>query len=150
MQMLAGTPGRESLQGIAKGVHVLTALHGVGAMVCAVLSAGTFLSADFRQDLAISAGAKLMVGLFGRWTFVFLAAVATLLACLAVGSLRRHAWAWPLTIAAYSVGVIGSLWEVSIGIHQAWLSAAINAAVVAYASLPPVRRAYLDGHRPAP
>lgn len=84
-----------------------------------------------------------MIGLFGQWTFVFLLSVAALLACLSRGSFQRRAWVWPLTLAAYAMGVVGSLWEVSIGIWQAWVSASINALVVAYALLPSVREAYL-------
>lgn len=124
------------------GVHALTAIHGVGSLVCLGLAAGTAASPAFTEDLAISPGARLMVGLFGCWTFLFLLAVATLLGTLAWGSWHLRRWAWPLTLAAYSVGVLGSLWEVAIGIWQAWLSAAINAVVVAYASRPVVRRAY--------
>jgi hypothetical protein len=132
-----------TLQGVAKTVHALTAIHGVGSAVCVALAFGSLFPA-FRSALALSPGSKLMIGLFGPLTPVFLLAVATLLAFLSYGSFRRRPWAWPLTLAAYSVGVLGSLWEVSIGIWQAWVSAAINAAIVAYALLPPVRRAYLE------
>lgn len=34
-------------------------------------------------------------------------------------------------MVSYTIGVIGSLWEVSVGIRQAWLSTFINGAVVA-------------------
>jgi hypothetical protein len=135
--------GPRPLHGPARGVHVLTALHGLGSVVCVGLALGSLVP-SFRAALVLSPGSALMVGWFGPWTWAFLVAVAALLGCLSYGSFHRRRWAWPLTLAAYSVGVAGSLWEVSIGITQAWLSAAINAAVVGYALLPSVRRAYLD------
>lgn len=131
------------LRGLARGVHVLTALHGVGSLVCVGLALGSLVP-RFREAMVLSPGSALMVGWFGAWTWGFLLAVATLLAFLSYGSFHRLRWAWPLTLAAYSVGVAGSLWEVSTGIEQAWVSAAINAAVVGFALLPSVRHAYLD------
>lgn len=132
-------------------VHVLTTVHAVGSLACASLAVAAVLP-EAREALAISPGARLMMGLFGRWTTLFLAGVATLLAVLAYGSWRRRPWAWGLTLACYGVGVAGSLWEVAIGIEAAWLSAAINAGVVALALHPKVRAAYraAEPREPAP
>ena len=140
-------PPRPPLHGAARGIHALTLLHAVGSVVCLTLAAAAVAPA-FRQALAISPGARLMIDLFGAGTSLFLLAVALTLATLAYGSWTRRPWAWHLTLACYAIGVLGSLWEVAIGIQQAWLSAAINALVVAYASLPDVRRAYRGPRRP--
>lgn len=121
---------------------MLTAIHGVGSLVCAVLSAGSAVSVGFRQGLARTGGSRLMVAFFGDWTWLFLLFIAAVLGTLSYGSWSLRAYAWPLTLAVYSVGVLGSLWQVSVGIDEAWLSAVINAGVVAYAATPAVRRAY--------
>lgn len=128
--------------GAPKGVHVLTAIHGVGSVVCAVLSAGSAVSVGFRQSLARTGGSRLMVAFFGDWTWAFLLFIAGVLGTLSYGSWNRRRYTWPLTLAVYSVGVLGSLWQVSVGIDEAWVSAVINAGVVAYAASPGVRRAY--------
>ena len=128
---------------VPRGIHALTALHGAGALACFVMSAGSALSEPFRLGLARSGGSALMVAWFGPWVWAFLLGVGALLALLSYGSWRLRPWALPLTVACYAVGVLGSLWEVSIGIREGWLGAAINAAVVVYALTPPVRRAYL-------
>lgn len=83
-----------------------------------------------------------MVEWFEERTWVFLTFVGTVLATLAYASWRLQWWAWPLTLMVYGVGVLGSLWQVSVGIPQGWISAAVNASVLAYASTPGVRRAY--------
>lgn len=136
----SGAPRRRD---VPLGVHVLTAIHGTGSLVCVVLSAGSALSEGFREGLARTGGSRLMVETFGDATWAFLLFIAAMLGTLAYGSWRRRRWVWPLTIAVYSVGVLGSLWQVSLGIAPAWASAAINAGVVVYASaFPGVRRAY--------
>lgn len=106
------------------------------------MAAGSAISPTFREGLVISEGSAIMLELFGKWTWLFLVGVGSLLLTLAFGSWRRRRWAWPLTLFAYGFGVIGSLWEVAIGIWQGWISAAINGAVVSYTSTPGVRRAY--------
>lgn len=83
-----------------------------------------------------------MVQWFGARTWAFLLFVGLVLTALAYASWRVRPWAWHLTLLVYGLGVIGSLWQVSIGIRQGWASAAVNAAVVAYASTPGIRRAY--------
>ena len=125
-----------------KGIHVLTAIHGIGSGVCAVLAAGSAASAGFRENLAQTGGSRLMVATFGGWTWAFLLFLAVVLGTLSWGSWTRRRYAWPLTLAVYSVGVLGSLWQVSMGFGQAWASAVINAGVVLYAATPAVRRAY--------
>ncbi len=127
---------------VPAGVHVLTAIHGLGSLVCTVLSAGSAVSTGFRDGLARTGGSRLMVDLFGDWTWLFLLFVAVVLGILAYASWNRRRFTWPLTLAVYSVGVLGSLWQVSLGIDEAWLSAVINAGVVAYAATPGVRGAY--------
>lgn len=127
---------------VPRGVHALTAIHGVGALVCAVLSAGSAVSTGFRQSLAQTGGSHLMVEFFGQWTWGFLLFIALVLAALSYGSWNLRSYTWPLTLAVYSIGVLGSLWQVSVGIPEAWVSAGINACVVVYAATPEVRRAY--------
>lgn len=124
------------------GVHVLTTIHGVGSLVCLVLSAGSAASSAFREGLARTDGSRLMVELFGPWTWAFLGLIAAVLATLAYGSWSRRRYAWPLTLAVYSIGVLGSLWQVSLGIAAGWISAVVNAGVVVYAATPGVRRVY--------
>jgi hypothetical protein len=65
------------------------------------------------------------------------------LAVLAYASWRVYWWAWPMTLVVYAIGVIGSLWQVSVGIPQGWVAATVNGAVLAYAATPAVRRAYM-------
>jgi len=101
------------------------------------------LSAAFRESLAVSGGSRLMLDLFGASTWLFLLLVGCVLGVLAYGSLRVRPWAWHLTLAVYGIGVLGSLWQVSLGITPGWVSATVNAAVVVYASRPRVRDAYL-------
>lgn len=125
-----------------RGLHVLTAIHGAGSVVCAALSVGSATSAAFREGLARTGGSRLMVSMFGGWTWAFLLLVASVLGTLAYGSWKRRRYAWPMTIVVYSVGVLGSVWQIALGIEQAWMSAAINAGVVAYASRRDVGRAY--------
>lgn len=127
---------------VPPGVHALTAIHGAGSLACVLLSVGSAASEGFRRGLARTEGSRLMVELFGAGTWLFLGGIAVVLGTLAYGSWNLRPYAWPLTLAVYAVGVLGSLWEVSIGINAAWISAAVNAGVVAYALRPRVRRAY--------
>lgn len=90
----------------------------------------------------MSGGSALMVDLFGRGTWVFLVFVGIILTTLAYASWRVYQWAWHLTLIVYGIGVAGSLWQVSVGIKQGWVAAAVNGAVVAYVATPAVRRAY--------
>lgn len=124
------------------GVHVLTTIHGLGGFACAVLSAGSVVSVRFRDSLAQTGGSRMMVELFGGWTWAFLLFLAVVLGTLSYGSWKLRRYAWPMTLAVYTIGVLGSLWQVSVGIGEAWASAVINACVVVYAATPKVRRAY--------
>ena len=137
-----GSAGSAADPPLPKGLHVLTAIHGLGSLACTVLALGSAASAAFRQALARTSGSRLMVSLFGEWTWAFLLVVAVVLGTLAYGSWRRMRYAWPMTVIVYGVGVLGSLWQVSLGIEEAWASAAINAGVVAYTSRRGVGRAY--------
>jgi hypothetical protein len=123
-------------------VHVLTGVHALGALACFVMSAGSAVSPDFRDSLAVSGGSRIMVQWFGAATWAFLLFVGSVLTILAYASWRVRPWAWHLTLIVYGIGVLGSLWQVSVGIEEGWVAAAVNAAVVAYASTPAVRRAY--------
>lgn len=85
--------------------------------------------------------------LFGRHVWIFLLVIVGLLGTLCYGSWHLRWWARPLTLVCYSVGVIGGLWEVIVGIPAGFLAAAINAGVVAYSCTRPVRAAYREGGR---
>lgn len=98
---------------------------------------------DQAEALARTPGARLMVDIFGPFLPLFLGALAVFLGAMAWASHRRRPWAWRAAVASYSVGVLGSLWEVSIGIHQAWLSTFINAFVVTLLLTRATRRVYL-------
>ena len=124
------------------GIHVLTAIHGLGALVLIVMAIGCALSESFRLSLIGSPGSALMMDLFGRSVWIFLLLLAGLLAALCYGSWRLRGWTRGLTIACYSIGVIGGLWEVWMGIPAGFLAAAINGGVVAYACTSQVRAAY--------
>ena len=127
------------------GVHVLTILHGLGAVACLVMATGSAMSERFRLSLVASPGSALMMDLFGQRVWIFLLAIAVLLSALCYGSWKLRSWARPLTIVCYSIGVIGGLWEVTIGIPAGLLAAAINAGVVVYACTRQVREAYQPG-----
>jgi hypothetical protein len=121
---------------------MLTAIHGIGALVLMVMAVGCSLSESFRLSLIASPGSALMMDLFGRTVWIFLLLIACLLSVLCYGSWRLRPWARPLTIICYSIGVIGGLWEVWMGIPAGFLAAGINGGVVAYASSRQVKRAY--------
>jgi hypothetical protein len=128
----------------ARFVHLLTVIHSIGAVACFTMAVGSALSPGFRESLVVSPGSALMISLFGAWTWIFLAAVGSFLVALAYASWRKRPRAWGMTVVAYGIGVVGGLWEVSVGVPQGWIAAAINAAVVAYASTPGVRLAYRE------
>jgi hypothetical protein len=107
------------------------------------MAVGSAISGDFRTSLAVSGGSTIMVTVFDRWTWAFLTFVGSVLATLAHASWRVRPWAWPMTLIVYGVGVLGSLWQVSVGIPQGWVAAIVNASVLVYASTPGVRRAYM-------
>ena len=86
-----------------------------------------------------------MVDAFGASTWLFLAFIGTVLAVLARASWRVKPWAWHMTLVVYGIGVLGSLWQVSVGIREGWMAAAVNGAVLVYASRRNVRDAYLRG-----
>ncbi|HBY58702.1 MAG TPA: hypothetical protein DEH78_02695 [Solibacterales bacterium] len=123
-------------------LHVLTIVHAAGALVCVALAGGSAVSPAFRDGLALTGGSARMVAMFGSWTPAFLLGVGCVLAVLAYGAWRVRPWAWALTLAVYGAGVLGSLWQVSVGIRQGWLASAVNGAVFVYAATPGVRRAY--------
>jgi len=114
------------------------------------MAVGSASSEAFRLGLVASPGSALMIDLFGRNVWVFLVAIAALLTALCYGSWQLRPWTRPLTIVCYSVGVLGGLWEVAIGIPAGLLAAAINAAVVAYACTGKVRLAYSRGSKTEP
>lgn len=109
------------------------------------MAIGSATSPEFRDALVVSGGSEIMVDLFGRWTWVFLSFVGLVLAVLAWASWHLRPWAWHLTLAVYGIGVVGSLWQVSVGIPEGWVAAVVNGAVVVYAARPKVRRAYGPG-----
>ncbi|MBL8516697.1 MAG: hypothetical protein JNM76_06980 [Betaproteobacteria bacterium] len=125
-------------------VHVLTVVHALGSLVCFTMAVGSAISDQFREGLAVSGGSTIMVEFFGSETWVFLAFVSLVLAVLAYASWRMRPWAWHMTLVVYGIGVLGSLWQVSVGIPQGWIAAAVNGAVLAYAATPRVRHAYLS------
>ena len=124
-------------------LHVLTTVHALGAAACFLMAIGSAVSPEFRASLAVSGGSALMIAMFGEGTWVFLLFVGSVLAVLAYSSWRVHWSAWPMTLIVYGIGVLGSLWQVSMGIPQGWMAAAVNSAVVIYAARPAVRRAYM-------
>jgi hypothetical protein len=106
------------------------------------MALGSAVAPGFREFLVVSGGSEIMVEVFGQQTWAFLAFVGWVLAILAYASWRVLPWAWQMTLVVYGVGVVGSLWQVSVGIGEAWAAVVVNGAVVAYAARPAVRRAY--------
>jgi hypothetical protein len=104
------------------------------------MAIGSAASDNFRASLAASGGSAIMVASFRQWTWAFLGFVGAVLATLAYSSWRVRPWAWPMTLVVYGVGVLGSLWQVSVGIPQGWVAASVNAAVFIYVSTPSVTR----------
>jgi hypothetical protein len=139
---VSGDGASQARTRLPRFLHVLTAVHAVGALACFIMAGGSFVSSEFRDGLALTPGSAVMVALFGEWTWLFLLGVGAVLALLASLSWHVRPAAWPLTLVVYAIGVLGGLWQVSIGIRQGWLAAAVNAAVVAYAARADVRRAY--------
>lgn len=127
---------------VPRFLHWLTSIHATGAVACFVMALGSGVSERFRNALVVSGGSEIMVQVFGRLTWAFLAFVGFVLAVLAYASWRLRPWAWHLTLVVYGIGVIGSLWQVSVGIREAWVAALVNGAVIAYAARPAVREAY--------
>jgi hypothetical protein len=127
---------------VPRGIHILTLLHGLGAVACLVMATGSAASEHFRLSLVASPGSALMMDWFGPRVWIFLVGIAGLLSTLCYGSWKLRPWTWPLTLVCYSIGVIGGLWEVSIGIPAGLLAAVINASVVVYACTKRVRAAY--------
>lgn len=109
------------------------------------MATGSALSSGFREALAVSGGSTIMVRWFGARTWIFLTFVGLVLAALAWASWRRRPWAWHMTLVVYGIGVLGALWQVSVGIREGWIAALVNAAVVLYAARPSVRAAYAAG-----
>jgi hypothetical protein len=124
------------------GIHLLTAIHGLGALVLMVMAVGSWLSESFRLSLVASPGSALMMDLFGRNVWIFLLLIAGLLSLLCYGSWRLRPWTRLLTVICYSIGVAGGLWEVWMGIPAGFLAAGINSGVVAYACSRQVKNAY--------
>ena len=124
------------------GVHALTVIHGLGALACLVMAIGCVLSESLRLGLVASPGSVLVMDLFGKNVWLFLIVIAALLSTLCYGSWRLRRWTWPLTLICYSIGVMGGLWEVAMGIPAGFLAAAINGAIVGYACTSRVRAAY--------
>ena len=83
-----------------------------------------------------------MMDLFGKRVSCFLLIIVALLGTLCYGSWHLKRWARPLTVVCYSIGIIGGLWEVVMGIPAGFMAATINAAIVAYACTSRVRAAY--------
>jgi hypothetical protein len=50
-----------------------------------------------------------------------------------------------MTLVVYGIGVLGSLWQISVGIREGWMPVTVNGAVLLYASQRGVREAYLRG-----
>jgi len=140
-----GSEVKKRLPPLPRFLHLLTMVHALGAVACFVMALGSAISDDFRGSLAVSGGSTIMVTVFGRWTSLFLTGVGAVLAVLAYGSWRLIWWAWHMTLVVYAIGVIGSLWQVSLGIPQGWSAAVINATVFGYAATAGVRRAYACG-----
>lgn len=124
------------------GIHLLTAIHGIGAVALIVMAVGCALSESFRLSLIASPGSALMMDWFGRNVWIFLLLIASVLSALCYGSWRLCGWTRPLTIFCYSIGVFGGLWEVWMGIPAGFLAAAINGGVVVYAGTSQVKAAY--------
>lgn len=106
------------------------------------MAVGCFLSERFRLSLIASPGSALVMDWFGQNVWIFVLLIACLLSALCYGSWCLRVWTRPLTIVCYSIGVIGGLWEVWMGIPAGFLAAAINGGVVAYACTKQVRAAY--------
>ena len=134
------TPAKES--GVPRGIHILTIIHGLGAVACITMAAGSAASERFRLSLVASPGSAMMMDLFGPQVWIFLLGIAALLTTLCYGSWHLRRWTLPLTIVCYSIGVVGGLWEVSIGIPAGLLAATINGSIVVYACTKRVRAAY--------
>lgn len=138
-QPSSGSPDKQSFP---RFLHLLTAIHATGALACFVMAIGSAVSQSFRRSLVVSGGSAIMVEVFGQLTWVFLSFVGSVLAVLAYASWRVLPWAWEMTLIVYGIGVLGSLWQVSVGISEGWAAVIVNAGVLVYAARPEVRSAY--------
>ena len=123
-------------------LRALTTIHSIGSLVLVGMTLYVLAGESHAEALARTPGARIMVDALGRWLPLFLGGLACFLAALAWSSFRRRPWAWYAAVVAYSIGVLGSVWEISVGIHQAWTSVAINAMIVTFLLIRPTRVAY--------
>lgn len=128
-------------------VRILTTIHAIGSVVLVGMTSYLLLGAR-PEHLARTPGSRLMVDALGTWLPAFLGSLAVFLGAMAWSSYRRRPWAWRAAVTSYTIGVLGSLWEVSVGIQQAWFSVLINVAVVGLLLSEPTRRVYFTAdHR---
>lgn len=125
-------------------VRILTTIHALGSVVLLCMTIYVLMGSDHAEALARTPGARLMVTVLGALLPMCLGALAAFLGAMALASHHRRPWAWRAAVISYSVGVLGGLWEVSIGIHQAWLSTFINAIVVTLLLTGATRRVYFQ------
>ena len=128
-------------------VRILTVIHAIGSLVLVGMTGFLLLGGD-AERLSRTPGSRLMVDALGGALPAFLGGLGVFLGAMAWASHRRRPWAWWAAVASYSIGVLGSLWEVSVGIRAAWLSTLINAGVVALLLVPSTRRVYFPAPRP--
>jgi len=74
---------RSATHSLPRFLHVLTAVHGIGAVACFVMAVGSAVSSTFRESLAVSGGSAIMVAFFSEWTWAFLVFIGTALGTLA-------------------------------------------------------------------
>lgn len=127
-------------------VRILTAIHALGSLVLLVMTS-FLLAGGSAERMARTPGARLLVDALGPRLPWFLGGLAAFLAALAWSSYRRRPWAWRAALVAYTVGILGSLWEVSVGIERAWIAACINSGVVALLSSRATRLVYFPRDR---
>jgi hypothetical protein len=120
----------------------LTTIHAIGSLVLVGMTSYVLAAESHAEALARTPGARIMVDAMGPWLPFFLGGLACFLAALAWSSYRRRPWAWYAAVVAYSIGVLGSEWEISVGIQQAWVSAIVNAVIVTLLLSRPTRMAY--------
>jgi hypothetical protein len=128
-------------------LQVLTTIHATGSLILVGMTLYVLAGESHSEELARTPGARIMVDTLGRWLPAFLGGLACFLAVLAWSSYRRRPWAWYGAIIAYLIGVLGSAWEISVGIQQAWISLAINTIVVTLLLSHPTREAYFASRR---
>jgi hypothetical protein len=123
-------------------VHALTAVHATGSAALLAMAVFVLLDPANAEALTATPGARIMVDATGPWLPLVFLLMSAFFGSVAWGSHRHHRWSWPAAVVAYTIGVLGSAWQISVGIIGGWVALAVNGLVVVALWLPAVRQRF--------